>query len=113
MKRHNVFIDFLLTVCTVYLFTIWVQIRQIHDVNEALKQDKYSVTKWFLLSVITIGLYHCYHEYKMTKDLVYLTTGEKKSAEAWWAAFFTFWGLWVFVDLYHQSMLNQLVPKHA
>ena len=43
--------------------------------NQMLKQEKYSFGLWFCLSVVTCGLYHIYHEYRMSTDLVTFVKG--------------------------------------
>ena len=111
MKKHDLVLDFILSIVTLLIYNLWMQVRQIHDINEALGVEKYSVIKWFGLTVITLGLYHCFHEYFKTKDLVLKTGGEnatRKGVISWILAFFA---LWLFANIYQQKMLNQLAKQ--
>jgi uncharacterized membrane protein len=66
-------IDLVITVLTCFLFSLFVQYKQMQAVNDLLGMPKYSWIKWFLLSFITCGIYHIYHEYIVAMDLAQIT----------------------------------------
>jgi hypothetical protein len=109
MKKHNLLLDFTLSILTLGLYNIWIQIRQILDVNETLQEDKYSLFFTLFLSLITLGLYFCYFEYKMTRDLLKKRYGDDDWIKPLWTMLASFLGLWFLVDLYQQQILNELV----
>jgi len=61
--------DLIFTLLTCGLFNIWIQYRQIITVNKMLNQEKYHFVIWLLFSIVTIGLYHIYHEYIISEDI--------------------------------------------
>lgn len=66
---RSVVFDLVLTVFTFGFFNLFVQYRQIKSVNVMIGQHRYSFLKWFLLCLITFGLYHIYHEYRKSTDI--------------------------------------------
>jgi hypothetical protein len=92
---------------------LWVQARQMWDVNEVIGKEEFSVFKTFIFSLLTFGLYFCYHEYKMTKELQEKVYGQVDDTVALLCAIATLFGLWFVVDSYQQSLLNLHVEKRT
>jgi hypothetical protein len=113
VERKNIFLDILLTLITFGAWNLWVQVRQMLDVNEVLGRDEFSVVKTLIFSLLTFGLYFCYHEYKMTKDLQEKVYGQVDDTVALLSAIATFFALWFIVDSYQQSLLNLYVEKRG
>jgi hypothetical protein len=110
IDRKNLLLDFILILLTGGLWNLWMQYRQIRDFNTVLGEKAYSFLKWFLLTVLTLGLYHIYHEYKLTRhmwEFSQIETDEKNGFEVGIiAGIISATGAWIFVDLYQQSVLN-------
>ncbi len=68
--EKNIVLCVILSFITFGIYNLFWQAPQMRVWNKLLGFEKYSFWKWFLLSVITIGLYHIYHEYLMGDDLV-------------------------------------------
>jgi hypothetical protein len=56
---------------------LWVQIRQLSDINTILGENKDSFTTVFLLTIFTFGPYFIDHEFKVIKELHLLTYGKR------------------------------------
>lgn len=109
IEQKNLILDFILIIITAGVWNIWMQYRQIRDFNIYLGQRRYSFLKWALLSLVTFGLYHIYHEYKLTRDMYENVTDDKNGLEVGIiAGVISATGAWIFVDLYQQSILNGL-----
>ena len=111
IKYKSIFWDIFWTVLTVGLFNIWVQVRQILDTNELLGKPVYSMWKLLLLTLITLGFYFVWHEYKMTRDLYLKVHGVPGKDVAFWCGVAAFFGLWFVVDSYQQSLINLWVLR--
>jgi hypothetical protein len=105
--------DIVWTVLTFGLFNLWVQIRQIMDVNDILGREEFSMWKVFLLTILTLGLYFCYYEYQMTKQLQLAVNGSYSKEVCWLTAIASFLGLWFVVDGYQQSLINLYAKRAA
>jgi hypothetical protein len=107
--KSSILLDILLTILTFGLWNFYVQMRQIWDVNELLPKDKPipSVVLVLVFSILTLGLYFCYHEYKLTKKLHILQYGVANPTIEYGAAILSFFGLWFVVDSYQQNLINQ------
>ena len=89
-----------------------MQYRQIRDFNTYLGEKKYSFIFWLFFTIITFGIYHIYHEYKLTRDMYEVITDTGSSFEVGLiAGIISATGAWIFVDLYQQTMLNQAWMK--
>ena len=111
IKKHGFLFDLILILITGGLWNIWMQYRQIRDFNNLSKYKKYSFLNWFLLTLITIGVYHIIHEYRLTKDICELNQIGEKESIAIFAAIISMTGLWIFVDLYQQEVINNIIEK--
>lgn len=108
--------DLLLTVLTLGLWNLFVNIRQVNTVNTLINsKDQNSSDKFppfsmvFLLSILTLGIYFCFHEYKMSKLLYRLNFNQSGHVAGILSFLATFFGLWFFVDTYQQMLINNLI----
>lgn len=116
LRPKSIFLDILFTILTFGLFNLWIQIRQIVDSNEILEKDEFSFFKMALLTIITLGFYFVWHEYKMTKLLhqkVYANEPGSSDVAALISAVATFLGLWFLVDSYQQYLINSIIERHG
>lgn len=112
MKEQSIIFDLILILISGGIWNIWMQYRQIRDYNNLIRENKYSFFRWFIFTLITFGIYHVYHEYILTRD-IYLLTGNKDNADifALIGAVLSATGLWVFVDIYQQELLNNKIKS--
>ena len=75
IEPKNLIIDILLTLLTGGLWNLWVQYRQMKNVNTILKRDSFSPFWTLVFSLLTFGIYFFYHEYKLTDEIYTLTYG--------------------------------------
>ena len=109
IEKKNLLIDLILILLTGGFWNLWMQYRQIRDFNLFLGMDRYSFLKWLILTFITLGLYHIYHEYKLTREMYETLDGIDNGLEVGIiAGLISATGAWIFVDLYQQSILNGL-----
>ena len=113
IKQHNILVDILLTIITLGFFNLWIQLRQISDINELLGEDEFSFFWTIVWSIFTFGLYFCYHEYKMTLKVQKIALGHESKDIAILCALGSFLGLWFFVDSYQQHMINEFLSKQV
>jgi sensor histidine kinase YesM len=84
-------------------------VRQISDINTVANKKVIPHFLWILfLSIITLGIYFAYHEYKMTKEIHLRFYGESFPMMEVLLALLTFMALWFVVDTYQQYILNQI-----
>lgn len=106
-QRHvrNIAVDIILTILTCFLYSFYVQYKQIDAVNDMLKENKYSFVTWFLFTIITCGLYHIYHEYRKSTDVARVLKKDEGSAGLT-AVVLTVFGLSIVCDAIQQSEIN-------
>lgn len=110
VKNHSVIFDIFLTLISFGLWNFYVQFRQIEDLNYHLDRDEYAqIAKIFLLTILTLGIYFIYHEYRMCKDIHLLVYNESRTGLNVLMGVLTFFGLWFIVDSYQQSLLNKYI----
>ena len=69
-SRDNVGVNIILTIVTCGIYGwIW-KARQMSIVNGLLGRQEFSFLTWFLLSIVTCGIWAIYHEYKMAEAIV-------------------------------------------
>jgi hypothetical protein len=68
--EKNIVLAVVLSFFTFGIYNLFWQAHQMRVWNKLLGWEKYSFWRWFLLSLITFGFYHIYHEYLMGTDLV-------------------------------------------
>lgn len=114
IEHKNLILDLILILITGGLWNLWMQYRQIRDFNVAKNNDEYSFLKWLLLTLITFGLYHIYHEYRLTRDMYEAVSAASNGLEVGIiAGLISATGAWIFVDLYQQSILNEIAVSPA
>ena len=62
---------------------------------------------WLLLTLVTCGMYHIYHEYIMTRDLVDAFPTPSGSMEPVVSIILTVMGLPFIADAIQQNMINR------
>jgi uncharacterized membrane protein YGL010W len=72
--------------------------------NAMLKTEKYSFVTWLLLTIVTCGLYHIYHEYRKSADLDKVLGRE--SMEPLAVLLLAIFGLGLIGDAIQQSSIN-------
>ncbi len=115
VTKSSVVRDIILTILTFGIWNIYVQMRQIWDVNDLISSsdDKIpSIAIVFIFSLLTLGLYFCYHEYKLTKKLHILLDGHRDKAIEITMGVLAFLGLWFLVDSYQQSLINKYINQN-
>ncbi|MCB0356780.1 MAG: DUF4234 domain-containing protein, partial [Bdellovibrionales bacterium] len=80
--------------------------KQMESVNFMLKQEKYSFLPWAILTLITCGLYHVYHEYRMTQDICRVL-GEPNSNEPLVNLVLSLFALSIVADALQQALINR------
>jgi len=66
----NIALDVILSVITCSIYWFFWQARQMRAINYLLGQQRYSFWLWFLLTLVTCGLYNIYYEYYMAQGIV-------------------------------------------
>jgi hypothetical protein len=108
IKRTYSLISFLLLLQMVYRIFECSTVR-LEIYNTHLGFKKYSFLKWLTLTILTFGLYHLYHEYKLTRDMYKTITGMNNGLEiSIISGAVSAIGAWIFMDLYQQSILSGL-----
>jgi len=59
-----------LTLLTCGFYALFWQARQFRVLNAWLGREEYGFWKWFLLSIITCGIYGIYTEYQMSNGII-------------------------------------------
>lgn len=108
MKSESIIRDFFYTIFTLGFYNLWVQFRQMEDVNEAYSKNLHSFTKTMILSALTFGTYFLYHEYRLTTQINKKLIDKPRKMFSLWVIPATFLGLWPLVDSYQQALLNAL-----
>ena len=107
IRSKSIFVDLILIFITFGFWNIWMQYRQIRDFNK-ISNYRYSFLKWFLFSLITFGIDHVYHEYKLTRGMIKEVEPDSDAQLIGLiAGAISATGLWIFVDIYQQDLLNQ------
>jgi hypothetical protein len=109
-EPRNIALDLVLTVFTCFFWNIAVQYAQMNQLNYLLKREKYHFLKYYLLVLLTCGIYLFIHEYQKAKDLIELT-GSDEDMDTVLALAFTAFGLSVVYDAIAQSKINALLQK--
>ena len=58
-----------LSIITCFIYSLFWQARQFRTLNAWLGRKEYSFAKWFLLSLLTCGIYGIYTEYQMSNSI--------------------------------------------
>lgn len=108
---RNIVIDIILTIITLGLWNLWVQHRQMVAVNEMIQKQRYSFLPWFLFTLITCGLYHIYHEWRMSQDISELL-GAKAVNLPLITLVLSLFALPIVADAIQQSFINRFYGDH-
>jgi hypothetical protein len=103
---RSIVVDLLLSLVTCMLFSLYVQHKQILAVNHMIGQRKYSFWPWFLLSVITCGFYHLYHEYIKSEDIA-IVMGDQNKVEPALHLILNVFGFKIVADALQQDQINR------
>ncbi|MCX6129897.1 MAG: DUF4234 domain-containing protein [Proteobacteria bacterium] len=98
--------DIILTLMLCGLWNFWVQARQMRAVNFIVGERKYKFWRWFLLCLITCGLYHIYHEYRLSQDIA-VALGRAQSDTPIVHLLLCLVGLSIVTDALQQAEINQ------
>lgn len=71
-----------------------------------LQEKKYSFLKWLLFTIITFGLYHIYHEWRMSVDLA-KKLGKDEAIEGLIAILLCVCALSILIDALQQDRINE------
>ena len=104
-----------LTVFTLgFYYFVW-QHRQFKQLNILLESDEHSFFKWFFLSLITFGLYHIYHEYVSSKQILEIqrkfSLKEGPEHFALLCLLPSVFGMFFVTDIVHQEEMNKIISK--
>lgn len=111
MKQNSFLLDIILTILSCGLWNIWVQYRQMKDINMILQKKTYRFSLTILFTICTLGLYFWYHEYRLTKELHELNGLYDLKLIEIFVPLLTFFGLWFLVDSYQQDLLNTKIAN--
>ncbi len=104
--------DVFLTIITLGFWNLYVQLRQIRFMNKMNPNNEIpSVFFIIIFSLLTFGLYFCYHEYKMAKKLHELLGLEDQELVEVLCGLGSFFGFWILTDLYQQYLINTFVES--
>lgn len=101
----NIALCVVLSLVTCGIYNLYWQSQQIATVNELLLEDRYDFWRWLLFCVLTCGLYHVYHEYRMSEDLARIC-GRPEKNDGLVSLLLTIFGLSVVADAIQQSHIN-------
>lgn len=104
--------DLIFTLLSLGFFNFWVQAKQMEAVNDMLGEDRYRFLHWLLLTVVTCGLYHIYHEYRKTVDIGE-ATGNPDGNDPIITILLTLFGLSWVNDAIQQSHINRFFGDEA
>jgi hypothetical protein len=111
-ESKNIVLDLILIVLTGGIWNLWMQYRQIRDYNAMIRRKEYSFLRWFFFTLLTLGIYHIYHEYKLTRDFCLLNNiVEDVELISILAGVISATGMWIFVDVYQQILLNRKIEQ--
>lgn len=98
--------DLVLTLITFGLYNLWVQKKQIEALNAMVGEERYHFWMWLLLTLVTCGLYHIYHEYRISTDIA-RKLEQNPGQDGLIAVILSAMGLWIVVDAIQQSQINR------
>ena len=81
-------------------------------VNTMIREIKYKFVPWLLLSIITCGLYHIYHEWRKSSDIA-IALGKTESQEPIINVLLSIFGLSIVADAIQQAEINKYYGSTA
>ena len=116
LQETNIVLYLILCFFTFGLFYFVWQYKQFKQCNVLLGEDRHGYIKWILFSILTFGLYHVYHEYKFSQDIIVLQEkyGLKQNGSEYpiLCLIISVFGFFLIVDFIHQDELNKIIQKH-
>jgi hypothetical protein len=113
LKTVNIVPTITLTVLTLGLYYFVWQYRQLKQINILLESDEHSFFKWFFLSLITLGLYHIYHEYVASQQILEIqkkySLNQSPEQFALFCLLLSIFGMVVVPDIVHQEEINKII----
>lgn len=118
---RSIWLDLFLTLITCGLWNVRVQYAQMAAMNLWLEKKgarlglrhRYSFWKWAVLSLITLSLWHIFHEWKKSQDIATLSMRER-GLDGVLAVILSILGFSIVIDAIHQSFINQeFTPKEV
>ena len=103
---RGVAIDIILTFVTCGFWNLWVQHKQMQAVNDMIGEQRYAFLPWLLLSIVTCGIYHIYHEWKKSTDIA-VALKDPNSSEPVVNVVLSIFGLSIIADAIQQSRINE------
>ncbi len=110
----NIALDITLSFITCGIYYFFWQARQFKAVNHLLGQERYKFGLWFILTLVTCGLYNIYYEYYLAQGLVEAQEkhGRPKSKDLpILSLILTIIGLSVVADAIQQNEINKFFGK--
>jgi hypothetical protein len=110
----NIALDVILSFITCGIYYFFWQARQFRAANHLLGQERYSFWMWFLLTLVTCGLYNIYYEYYLAQGLVEAQEkhGRQKSKDLpVLSLVLTIIGLNIVADAIQQNEINKFFGK--
>jgi hypothetical protein len=106
---RNPWLDLVLAILTMGIYSIWVQHKQIEAMNAILGRTAYNFWRWLLLSIITLMLYMIYHEWSKSVDLALANKRVRVSGTA--SLILTALGLWFIANAMQQREINRFFAE--
>ena len=109
---RNIALDIILTLLTCGIWNLIVQAAQMRAINAIIGTQKYRFWSWFLLSLVTCGVYHIYHEYRKSEDLAQFRKGGSQH-EPIATLLLTMFGMSIVADAIQQAEINRYFGSNA
>ena len=110
----NIAVDVILSVITCGIYNFFWQARQMRVVNVLLGEERFGFWMWFLLTLVTCGLYHIYHEYVMGQSITQVQRRFEKEASdnlSLISLLLSVFGLTIVTDAIQQHEINALFGR--
>lgn len=115
LEETHVLTSLLLCVFTFGFYYPFWQYKQIKSYNLLEETDSHSFLKWFFFSLLTLGLYHIYYEYKSSETIIELQKkfglSPRSSDYPLLCLLVSFFGGFFISDMVHQEDLNKIIQK--
>ncbi len=102
---RNVALDLILTILMCGLWNMVLQHYQCKTLNYLLKEEKYSLLKVSIFSILTCGIYFIYYEYLKASDFAKLS-GSNDTSDPILALVLSMFGLNFIYDAILQTKIN-------
>ncbi len=109
--EKNIALMIILSIITCFIFNFYWNWVKMKVVNGFLGKDEYNFGLWFVFTLLTCGIYHIYHEYKMGQSLVDIQVRNnlKENKDLPIVGLIgALFGVAIVVDAIHQDEINKL-----